>query len=202
MENAIMNAVTITDGKVTTTSLKIAEVFGKEHSKVMRAIKLLQVPEEFSEANFGLVEYEDAKGEKRPMYIVTRDGFTLLAMGFTGAKAIQFKIGYIDAFNRLEEAIKTPAAVIEQMVKSAVAEAMPSQLKQLRYIAALESSVKYLKHFAPTGEPGELNDDGIPKTQFRRGYFVSRNGRSVTALIEHPELPGLFSEYHLAQLGA
>ena len=77
------NIVSVNDGKAVTDSLKVAQVFGKEHSKVLRAIRELNVPKDFNEANFGLVEYIDAKNEKRPMYTMTRNGFVVLVMGFT-----------------------------------------------------------------------------------------------------------------------
>mgnify|MGYP003304056330 CR=1 FL=1 len=100
------------DGRAVTTSRKVAEIFEKDHGKVLRSIRELETPESFNEANFGLVEYVDQKGEKRPEYLITRDGFTLLAMGFTGKKAMQFKIAYIEAFNAMEEAIKNSAVKI------------------------------------------------------------------------------------------
>lgn len=64
---------------------------------------------EFADRNFILSEYTDTKGETRKQYILTRDGFTLLAMGFTGAKAMQFKVAYITAFNRMESIINGEA---------------------------------------------------------------------------------------------
>jgi Rha family phage regulatory protein len=94
--------LTIIDGKIKTTSLKIAEHFGKRHERVMNAIRNLECSTEFNKHNFVLVEYKDAKGEKRPAYEITRDGFMFLAMGFTGAKAAQWKEAYITAFNRME----------------------------------------------------------------------------------------------------
>lgn len=60
---------------------------------------------EFLKANFIEAEYIDAQGKPRKQYIITKDGFALLAMGFTGAKALQFKIAYINAFNRMERLI-------------------------------------------------------------------------------------------------
>ena len=60
---------------------------------------------EFLAANFRLSEYTDAQGKPRKQYIITKDGFALLAMGFTGAKALQFKIAYINAFDRMERLI-------------------------------------------------------------------------------------------------
>jgi Rha family phage regulatory protein len=93
----------VIDGIPTTTSLDVARHFGKQHLHVMERIRALlpDLPPEH-QSNFRLVDYDDAKGEKRPAYNLTRDGFTLLAMGFTGARALKFKLAYIDAFNRME----------------------------------------------------------------------------------------------------
>lgn len=102
--------LTIRDGKPTATSLQIAESFEKQHSHVLRAIRdlmndLSTTPggKEFTASNFGFSERLDQTGRKVPFYALTRDGFTLLTMGFTGEKALQFKMAYIDAFNRMEE---------------------------------------------------------------------------------------------------
>lgn len=106
-----MELVIVNNGKATTTSMVVAEYFGKEHKNVIRAIgNLLQDSDVANRLNFALVDYEDAKGEKRPMYELDRDGFTLLAMGFTGKQALQFKLSYIDAFNKAEEALKQVTA--------------------------------------------------------------------------------------------
>ena len=104
--NELVNAVELKDGKAVTTSLKIADVFGKPHKNVLKAIRELECPEEFSGLNFSPAEYTDVQCKPRPMFFVTRDGFTLLAMGFTGAKAMQFKVAYIEAFNAMERTIK------------------------------------------------------------------------------------------------
>ena len=111
----LTNAVVVSDGKVTTTSLKIAEVFGKLHKDVLKAIESLQVPDGFRERNFSLSEYSSQNGLGKTinykMYLITRDGFTLLAMGFTGFKAMQFKIAYIEAFNAMEAKLREQQAV-------------------------------------------------------------------------------------------
>jgi Rha family phage regulatory protein len=75
---------------------------------VLRAIRDLcaELPQDFNAPNFGAVEYLDAKGESRVMYRITRDGFTLLAMGFTGKKALEFKVAYIRAFNEMAAYIR------------------------------------------------------------------------------------------------
>lgn len=96
----------VVDGQITTTSLQIAEHFGKLHKTVLRAIANLDCSVEFNRRNFVPVEYLDAKGEKRPCYRITRDGFVFLAMGFTGKEAAQWKEAYITAFNKMEAELR------------------------------------------------------------------------------------------------
>lgn len=69
-----------------TDTLKVAEYFGKRHDNLLRMIKSLGCSDEFNALNFKAVKYIDEKGEKRPMYLMTQDGFTLLVMGFTGGE--------------------------------------------------------------------------------------------------------------------
>jgi phage regulatory protein, rha family len=94
--------VAVHDGKPTVTSLQVAEAFGKEHKEVLRDIRNLKVSKGFDERNFAPVKYYDSKGESRPMLRMTRDGFMILAMGYTGAKAMALKEAYIAEFNRME----------------------------------------------------------------------------------------------------
>lgn len=103
------NAVRLKDGHAITTSLYVAEVFGKEHSKVLKAIKALDCSEEFAQANFGPGSYLDKNNQPRPMYEITRDGFTFLGMGFTGAEAARYKEAYIAAFNKMAQALLNQA---------------------------------------------------------------------------------------------
>lgn len=87
------------------TSLDVAETFEKRHDHVLRDIEELRkdVP------NFGEMFYEDSipdsYGRKRKAYYMNRDGFTLLVMGYTGEKAIKFKLAYINQFNAMEQAL-------------------------------------------------------------------------------------------------
>jgi Rha family phage regulatory protein len=89
-------------GRPVATSLNVAQVFGKKHHNVIQAIKNMDVPDDFARLNFKAGSYPDAQDQPRPMYHMTRDGFTLLAMGFTGKEAMRFKIAYIELFNRME----------------------------------------------------------------------------------------------------
>lgn len=95
--------VELENNQPTTTSLKIAEFFKKDHRKILRDIKKLVESAPSSSANFGLCEYIGGNGQAYPMYKLTKTGFTLLAMGFTGSKAIKFKLDYIQAFEAMEK---------------------------------------------------------------------------------------------------
>ncbi|KAF0552541.1 Rha family transcriptional regulator [Pediococcus acidilactici] len=92
-----------------TTSLQVAEVFGKNHYHVLEAIdNKIHSNENSGQYNSMFVEdeYKDKSGKRNKMYYMNRDGFTFIAFGFTGKKADEFKLKYIDAFNRMEKAIK------------------------------------------------------------------------------------------------
>ena len=75
-------------------------------------------------------------------------------------------------------------------------------LPTVRENERLRARLEIAQHFMPLGKPGDLNEKGIPKTQFRRGYYVGGKGRSISALIEHPNLPGLFEEVKLRSIDA
>ena len=103
----VKNLVSENDGKIVTTSLQVAEVFNKLHRHVLRDIRNLECSSEFQESNFGLSFYHskllNGGYKKQPMYYITKDGFTFLAMGFTGKVAARFKEAYINAFNEMEK---------------------------------------------------------------------------------------------------
>lgn len=94
--------------QVLTNSLLVADKFGKNHKHVLDAIRELISSAEKSAVlkMFVPSTYIASNNKENPMFIMNRDGFTLLAMGFTGEKALQFKLEYINAFNKMEEAIK------------------------------------------------------------------------------------------------
>ena len=93
-------------------SIYVAQFFEKEHKNVLRDIARMTdsnsgLSEEFTELNFELSYYKDITGRKLPCYMMTRDGFTILVMGYTGQKAMRFKELYIRRFNEMEQFIKT-----------------------------------------------------------------------------------------------
>ena len=92
--------------KALTTSLKVAETFNKNHADVMRSIRNLTQQNCRVKKMFAESTYVNDRGQEQPMYYMNRDGFTLLAMGFTGRDAMKFKLEYIEAFNRMDELIR------------------------------------------------------------------------------------------------
>lgn len=97
-----MNLVEMHDGVPMVSSLQVAEHFGKRHDSVLRSIQTLGAPEEFTAHNFVGSEYDGRNG-RNPMYWMTKDGFSLLVMGFTGPEAMRWKVAYIEAFNRMAD---------------------------------------------------------------------------------------------------
>lgn len=91
-----------------TSSLHVAGIFEKEHKNVLRDITNLDIDQLNFEQMFFEEKEPDVYGRPRKVIYMNRDGFTLLAMGFTGKKALQFKLNYINAFNQMEKTIKAP----------------------------------------------------------------------------------------------
>ncbi len=96
--------------KVTTTSRLIAEKFGKEHKNILRDIQDMRCSEEFRELNFEPSSYKSLQNKELPMFIITRQGFTRLVMGFTGVMAEKFKEEFIKEFDRMEKQLKAESA--------------------------------------------------------------------------------------------
>lgn len=98
--------ITIKKDKAVTSSLKVAEMFHKNHAHVLRDIEALDCSPDFRESNFGLSSYKSEQNKRLPMYYMTKDGFTFLVMGYRGKKAAEFKEDYIKAFNLMETTLK------------------------------------------------------------------------------------------------
>lgn len=105
--------VSVTDGQLTTTSRDIATTFGKRHDHILERIAKLDCSPDFSAPNFRVAEYIDAQCKPRTEYRITRDGFSFLCMGFTGAKAAQWKERYISTFNQMAEQLANPVPSLQ-----------------------------------------------------------------------------------------
>ena len=111
-----MNELVIMINKqAVTSSLQVAENFDKEHRNVLRDVEALKKDVHNFEQMFFESSEPDSYGRDRKTYLMNRDGFTLLAMGFTGSKALQFKLKYIEAFNEMEKQINKPMSQLELM---------------------------------------------------------------------------------------
>lgn len=95
------------NGEPVASSRQIAESFGKEHKDVLRAIENIKAQNCALASMFFETTYTAGTGKAYPMYLMNRDGFTLLAMGFTGKAALEWKLKYIAAFNEMEKQLAT-----------------------------------------------------------------------------------------------
>ncbi|EAI1547504.1 Rha family transcriptional regulator [Campylobacter coli] len=133
----------IKENKVFINSLDLAKVFNKNHRHILQTTKN-QPQNDFTESNFILSTYKDKKGELRPCYNLTRDGFSLLVMGFTGEKAYKWKIEFIKVFNEMEKRLRN--IEYEKHDKLAFRQSLgyKSQLKQQK--EKYENKIKALQY--------------------------------------------------------
>lgn len=115
-QNIVQNAFRVVEGRAVTSSFKVAEYFGKKHSDVVRAVddliaknQELQVLRNFARYSETVSLNDKGATRKVPAYWMDRKGFCLLAMGFTGAKALEFKCAFYDEFERMEQALRAPS---------------------------------------------------------------------------------------------
>lgn len=165
-------------GKVETsivTSLDIAETFGKEHKRVLQDIRELECSEDFRQHNFVQSSYVNSQNKKQPMYYVTRDGFTLLAMGYTGEKAMKFKEGYIRQFNAMEKLLigkikeREKGIAVRQAFTKAIQQSSENE-RMHGHAYSTYTDVIYKSIFGKNAK--QLRDEfGISKKESMRDYF-------------------------------
>lgn len=132
----------VKEGKAVTTSRQVAENFGKEHKHVLDSIRdILGVAENSADPMFHEITYIHPQNKQEyPEFLINRDGFTLLAMGFTGSDAMQWKIKYIQAFNEMEKQLTKPLPQMSQMeIIAAIAQGAAEHEKQLKQISAAQT---------------------------------------------------------------
>ena len=116
-----------------TTSLKIAEAFDKNHKDVLRVIDRIisQASDLFNQRNFAPVDYLDSKGESRRMYELTKDGFIMVVMSFTGEKAMQIKEAYINAFNFMRKQLTPKQYGLKELPPATLTTEMKRHIQEL-----------------------------------------------------------------------
>lgn len=141
MVNQMMNLGLVeSNGRAVVSSRDIARVFEKRHDHVLRDIKnIITNDSEWGLPNFGEMSYTDTYGRSQTEYVMTRDGFTLLVMGYTGEKAMQFKKAYIAAFNEMEHRL-APRNYREALLALVAAEEKREALEQQNQALQLTAS--------------------------------------------------------------
>ena len=165
------------------TSLDIAETFGKEHKNVLRDIRELECSDEFNRLNFELTSYIDARNRKQDMYYITRDGFTLLVMGYTGEKAMRFKEAYIRQFNAMEKALSGKLKEREKgiAVRQALTKAIQQSNENERMHGHAYSTYTDVIYKSLCGKNAkQLREEyGISKKDSLRDYFSEEDLKKV-----------------------
>lgn len=98
--------ITVENEQPITTSRNVAENFDKNHRDVLRDIRNLTAHNDAMKNMFYETSYKNSRGQEYPEFLMNKDGFTLLAMGFTGEKALNFKLAYIEQFNEMEKQLQ------------------------------------------------------------------------------------------------
>lgn len=143
-------------GNDVTTSLIVAQVFGKNHKDVLRDIRNLSCSDDFNWRNFALSfinrELPNGGNKEEPIYEMTKDGFSFLVMGYTGEKAGQFKERFINEFNKREQLLRSEDYILarsQEILNNRVKlmEAKVAQLEEENKLQSLQ-----LKESAPKVE--------------------------------------------------
>ena len=157
------------------TSLDVAETFSREHKNVLRDIRELQCSEDFRRLNFEQSEYLNEQNHKQPMFYMTRDGFTILVMGYTGEKAMKFKEAYIRQFNAMEKVLigklreREKGIAVRQALTNALKESQENE-RMHGYAYSTYTDVIYKSLFGKSAK--QFRDElGITKKDDLRDYF-------------------------------
>ncbi|KRK64327.1 phage-related antirepressor [Companilactobacillus tucceti DSM 20183] len=199
------NLVIMKDQQAVTSSLQVAENFGKSHRHVLEAInKKIDSAENSAQYKTMFVEgtYKDKSGKQNKMYYMNRDGFTFIAMGFTGAKADGFKLKYIEAFNKMEEQIKTGGFKIPSTMAEALrlAADQQEQLEVMKPKAIFADSVATSHTTILVGDLAKIIKGNGVDTGARRlfqwmrdnGYLIKRKGADYNSPTQKSMDLGLF----------
>ena len=147
-------------GQAITNSLLVAKKFGKDHKHVLESIRKLMTAENSAVLQmFEESTYINEQNKTQPMYLMNRDGFTLLAMGFTGVKAMEFKIDYINAFNKMESKIKKSIAVLPDFTDPAEAAMAWAKEYREKEVLAIENKKLEEENIQLAAENQELKHD-------------------------------------------
>ena len=162
--------VILKNKEAVTTSLQVAEAFEKQHKNVIQAIEdKIQSAENSAhyQQMFAVGSYEDSRGRKQKIYYMNRDGFTFIAMGFTGRKADEFKLKYIKAFNEMEKSIKERMITIPTTHREMAMLALAANEETNERVDAIESDLNDLKNNQLLAEPDYRTISNMVRNKIR-----------------------------------
>jgi Rha family phage regulatory protein len=203
---------TINNGQVVVSSRQIAENFEKRHDSILRDIENLA--KNITPQNCGMLfiqsEYKNEDNRMFKEYLLTRDGFSLLVMGFTGQKALEWKLKYIEAFNKMEKMLTTqsPSYQIADPIERAKAwiqeqeekKALEGHIEELKPKALFADSVTASKTSILVGDLAKLlrqNGHEVGQNRLfeilrRNGFLIRKKGGSYNMPTQRSMEQGLF----------
>ena len=171
--------VELNNEQVVTTSLVVAESFDKKHKNVIQSIENLTAENPAIKNMFEKSVYTNERNREYPMYYINRDGFTLLAMGFTGKEALTFKLNYIEAFNEMEKLLKKEK-LHSYLIEDPIARAEQWIVEQKEKLA-LEETINEYKPKVDYYNTILNSADTVNITQIAKDYGMS--GRRLNQLL-------------------
>jgi Rha family phage regulatory protein len=167
-----------TDGQLVVSSRQVAEHFEKRHADVLAGIENIKTENSAVTPMFCETTYTAGTGKAYKEYLMNRDGFMLLVMSFTGKKALEWKIKYIEAFNAMEKALKqqSPSYLLEDPIERAKRWIEEQQEKKLALAALEESKPKVATYDALVSNEGYV---GLREMAKMLGYPVNKMGAYV-----------------------
>lgn len=170
--------IVMNNDRPVTTSRNVAETFGKEHKHILEAVDNLTAENSTVKNMFAEDSYKNTRGREYRQVLMTKDGFTLLAMGFNGKKAIEFKLAYIEQFNKMEQQLK-------QQLPGTYKEALLQLVEQVESNERLELENKELK----------------PKADYFDKYIKNKGTMTIGVIAENYGMSAMAMNKLLHELG-
>ena len=172
--------ITTYNGSLVVSSRRVADNFGKQHKHVLEAIENIKAENSALMDMFYETSYKAGTGKSYKEYLMNRDGFSLLVMGFTGKEAMEWKIKYIEAFNAMEKKLSKPQlTLMEQMAQGLLAaqqllsEEKEARLKAEQKTIEQEKTIEVLKPKADYTDMILKNNSLVTITQIAKDYGLS-----------------------------
>ena len=181
--------IQVNNGQLVVSSRQIAENFGKLHKDVLESIREILVAENSAAKLFFESTFEN-RGKQYPEYLMNRDGFSLLAMGFTGKKALEWKLKYIQAFNEMEKQLSM------SRVPQSFAEALQLAADQAKALEAARPAVEFVERYVENDGLKTLRETAkileVPERKFikwlqSKGIIYKHNGVNLPYQRYHKE---------------